>query len=67
VGTGKFGGLFAFATNHFNHPNLADPNMDISVPRTVGRIFSIRTKQSAEANHPGLGMRVLIIGVRFEF
>jgi hypothetical protein len=41
--------------------------MDISVPSTVGQIFGIRSKQSAEANDSGVGMRVLTIGARFEF
>ena len=59
--------LFVFATNLLNHPNLADPNMDISVPSTVGQIFGIRSKQSAESNDPGIGMRLLNLGVRFEF
>jgi len=59
--------VFALATNLLNHPNLGDPNMDISVPSTVGQIFSIRSKQNAESNDPGIGMRVLTVGARFEF
>jgi len=59
--------LFVLATNLFNHPNLADPNLDISVPSTVGRILGIRSKQQAESNDPGIGMRYINLGVRFEF
>ncbi|HLJ13299.1 MAG TPA: TonB-dependent receptor [Bryobacteraceae bacterium] len=59
--------LFVFATNLFNHPNLADPLLDISVPSTAGQIQGIRSKQNAESNDPGIGMRILTLGARFEF
>lgn len=59
--------LFTFATNLLNHPALGDPNMDISDPSSVGQIDGIRSKQSAEANDPGVGMRVLTLGLRLEF
>jgi len=59
--------LFALATNVLNHPSLGDPEMDISVPSSVGQITSLRSKQSAEANDPGIGMRVLTLGMRLEF
>ncbi|MGH9667846.1 MAG: hypothetical protein ACRD9L_25790, partial [Bryobacteraceae bacterium] len=59
--------LFVFATNLLNHPSLADPQMDISVPSTIGQILAIKSRQSAESNDPGIGMRVLTLGARFEF
>jgi hypothetical protein len=55
--------LFANATNLFNHPNLADPGMDITVPSTAGRITGLRS----DSNASGIGMRQLQLGIRLKF
>jgi hypothetical protein len=55
--------LFFLGTNIFNHPNLGNPNMVISSPVTAGHITGITT----DGNASGIGMRIITIGVRFEF
>jgi hypothetical protein len=57
--------LSVFASNLLNHPNLANPSMDISVPSTAGRVFGVR--QVPEASGPGAGIRILTLGARLEF
>jgi Carboxypeptidase regulatory-like domain/TonB dependent receptor len=55
--------LFFFGTNIFNHPNLGNPNMDITSPNLVGQITSIVT----DSNASGIGMRRITLGARLEF
>ncbi len=55
--------LFFLGTNVFNHPNLGNPNMVISSPVTAGHITGITT----DGNASGIGMRLITLGVRFEF
>jgi hypothetical protein len=55
--------IFVLGTNIFNHPNLADPNMNISTPNAVGRISGIRF----DGNASGIGMRQIQLGLRLEF
>lgn len=55
--------VFVLATNVFNHPNLANPNMNISTPNLVGTISGIR----GDGNASGIGMRLVQLGARLEF
>jgi hypothetical protein len=55
--------LFVLSTNTLNHPNLGDPNMNISSPTDAGRILSVRT----DANASGVGPRQITLGLRMEF
>ncbi|HEY2932099.1 MAG TPA: TonB-dependent receptor [Acidobacteriota bacterium] len=55
--------IFILATNVFNHPNLADPNLSITTPLQVGLISGIR----GDGNASGIGMRLIQLGARVEF
>jgi hypothetical protein len=55
--------LFCNATNLFNHPNLADPGLDITAPTTAGRILGIRS----DGNASGIGVRQIQLGIRVKF
>jgi hypothetical protein len=55
--------LFFLGTNIFNHPNPGNPNMVISSPVTAGHITGIIT----DGNASGIGMRLVTVGLRFEF
>ncbi|PYV83994.1 MAG: hypothetical protein DMG05_25195, partial [Acidobacteria bacterium] len=47
-------------TNVLNHPNFADPNLNISVPGSVGTIRGTRGLDSS-------GPRQGVVGIRFDF
>jgi hypothetical protein len=55
--------LFANATNLLNHPNLADPGMDITAAATAGAITGLRN----DGNASGIGVRQLQLGIRVKF
>jgi hypothetical protein len=55
--------LFFFGTNIFNHPNLGNPNLDITAPVTAGHILGIQS----DGNASGIGMRLITLGLRLEF
>lgn len=48
------------ATNALNHPNFANPALNISAPGAVGRISALMDRDFA-------GPRRVMIGLRYEF
>jgi hypothetical protein len=55
--------LPVLGANILNHPNPADPALDISVPLTAGKITSIL----GDNNTSGIGMRQLTLNLRLDF
>ncbi len=55
--------LFVLATNVFNHINPTNPNLAITSPQLVGKIFNARF----DNNTSGIGPRVVQLGLRIDF
>lgn len=64
VGVDRLGlHVFMLATNLLNHPNLADPNTNLSAGSLFGVISGIRF----DGNASGVQMRQIQLGLRLEF